>query len=111
MLTNENELGVKKMRGMMLLARRDEIIKLKNIGISDKDISKFIGCLEHAIKLFTVNFLVERDGMYYAKQYDVSDIIIKLDYIVGRLKEKELNKQEAYDILVVALQSNYGKHI
>jgi hypothetical protein len=111
MLTNEDDFGVKKMRGLMLLARRDEIIKLKNIGISDKDISKFIGCLEYAIKIFTVNFLVEKDGTYYAKQYGVSDIIVKIDYIVGRLKEKDLNKQEAYDILVAALQSNYGGHI
>jgi hypothetical protein len=54
-----------------------------------------LACLQYNL-VFTVNFLVERDGMYYAKQYDVSDIIIKLDYIVGRLKEKELNKQDLH---------------
>jgi hypothetical protein len=30
MLTNENDLGVKKMHGLMLLSRVDDIIKLKN---------------------------------------------------------------------------------
>jgi hypothetical protein len=37
----------------------DDIIKLKNMGMSDKDISRFVGCLERGIKLFTINFLSE----------------------------------------------------
>jgi hypothetical protein len=111
MLTNEDDLGIKKMSGLMLLSRVDDIIKLKNIGISDKDISKFIGCLERGIVLFTINFLSEKDGVYYRKQYGLPHVLARLDNIVETLKEKELNKQEAYDILVSSLQSIYEGHI
>jgi hypothetical protein len=36
MLTKGEKLGLKKMRGLMLLSRTDDIIKLKNMGMSDK---------------------------------------------------------------------------
>jgi hypothetical protein len=111
MLTNEDKLGVKKMHGLMLLYRLDDIIKLKNIGILDEDISKFIGCLERDIVLFTINFLSEKDGIYYRKQHGLPHVIARLDHIVGIIKERELNKQEAYDILVASLQSTYEGHI
>ena len=109
MLTKEEKLGLKKMRGLMLLSRMDDIIKLKNMGMSDKDISRFVGCLERGIKLFTINFLSEKDGIYYKKEYGLPHVLARLDNIVETLKEKEFNKQEAYDILVSSLQSIYGR--
>lgn len=111
MITKEKDIGLKKIKGMGLLHRRDDIIKLKNIGISNKDITKFLGCIRVGLESFIDNFLIEVDGFYLAKKFSTDDIIIQLGFVIEGMKENELNKQDAYDAFVVCLEIAYNDKI